>query len=148
VPSVHEQCLAATAVKIRSLTLPGLEPERVYEQLVRFDTNVVYPCVLVSSDQLREKVEWFSNVHLRIHYPVGVYVLHRGDVADASMKGPYLGWRDLILARLHAWKPEVAGVLRARVEVPEKVVEPRGPNWLRVAGGLVVWCEIVQDRGE
>jgi hypothetical protein len=142
---LHLQCQQKVAERIRLLALPGLSDQRVYQQLAKYDVNVVYPCVEVTIEKLSEKVEIFNVDYLLVKYPVQVLSLHRGDVVDSREAVPHFTWRDAMIPAFSYVRLGLPGELRATCE-PGELLAPKGPAWLRVAGGLVVWCWITRKR--
>jgi hypothetical protein len=153
-------CRGALAERVRSLTLDGLDPERVHEHLADNLLNITYPCVELSLAGLVEKYRWWTTDHLMWEYPVGLLIVFRDDPKNPLAEAPYLSWRSQIAEALPGWNPEMSGLFRVRVEPagnissgfrgrgePGQVRDPQGPAWLKVAGAMVVTFEVVKARG-
>lgn len=147
--SRHEDCRAAVASEVRALGLPGLDARRVYEELVAWETNVTYPCVLVTTrgfpEKVKESTEFFDSEHTLTKIPVGLAVLHRGDARDRKKDGDYLGWRDALLHAWAEWVPPLPEGFQAKAEAGEVVLE-NAPAELVIAGSLYVWCWLILER--
>jgi hypothetical protein len=155
---LHEACRAGVARVLRA-ALGDTGTVHVYEKLVANDKNVKYPLALCSIAGMPEERERISFAERLWSFPVLVLFARRGDPADDRETGPYLAMRDRGAKALDdvIEMPEVPGFFDCHVEHQQSITsmargrtepgqtgDPLGPAWLKVAGSVVAWVDVIR----
>jgi len=103
--SPFQQIRLAVQARIQMLNLPGFQapaqgitPDRVYLQSAPTAKNIMYPCVLIASEDEQEGFEGGTNLRDDIVYPLRVFIVDRADITYEKMLPTYLQWRETIMS--------------------------------------------------
>ena len=135
----------AVADTIRLLNIPPAE--RVYEQMIPDESNVSFPCVLVTVDGVQESQETGLSTVDDIGRPVKVAIADRGGKREAQKLAEYEYWRQSIDRCFRS--QQLAGIPESvicRIE-PNLIIDPNLPQYDYIVTGLVVRAVCREPRG-
>lgn len=149
-PDLLKQALVTVIQKLnpdadeRGFTLGG----RVYGQMLPDESNVTFPCVIVTSEGEREELLPGTSESIRRVYPYRVFIADRHGTRDHARDAQYRSWRRAILETFHqkrALIDLVPGCYWCEV-APEVVYDQKLPQYQHVVSGMVVRCYTTEPR--
>ncbi len=150
-PPVLTRCRTALADLIvdrlrQSRLRPGGPPlgDRVYQQVSPDESNVLFPCVLLTADGVAEQVRPDTNVTNLVGHPVRVLIAEKNGRQQHDVLAGVDAWREAVVsAVLYKRLAAVAESVYCEVE-PQPIADPHLPLFDHLVSGLVVrcWCRV------
>ena len=133
---LHVRIMQAVGTKIASLNLTGLDPERIYVNMLADMLNATFPCVFVTLDMTTEAWNLATNIRDDVAYPVLVMVVVRASRDLATTGAQLLGWRhDIRQAFRNQGLPAVSEVHKTGVSY-QPIVPREVKGFLLLLSGL------------
>lgn len=153
--AVTDQGAAGDAVGTRcrravvdTLALLGIPPVgKIYEQIVPDESNVKYPCTIVTTDGLQETEQQVMNNRDDVGHPVKVMFCDRHDKLDPEKLPTYERWRELGQRCFRSGG--LAGVPEILICSIENyvIVDPNVRIFQRMVSGFTVRARCREPRG-
>lgn len=148
--SIHEAVLDAAKAAVIAGGVSGITSDRVHKYAVEDLTNVVFPCVLVTLDHVRETVGPYSTDEDIRTLPVVVALLDRQDRKESAAWMP--GWlqrrQALIDTFLTKVMADVAGCWVVGIEATPVIDLQRllGKGYEHLVGAFTLTPEVITAR--
>ena len=146
-PSLHERCQEAVADRIRALSLPDVDPDRVYGRLLPDDADTTFPAVLVTVEGETEELEALGTELDSKVLPVRVKIRDRTSANYEANRERFLAWREQLTSAFLCQRLTDAVAENYGLDVrTEPVVERSRDEYQVLESSFVVRCLCATDR--
>lgn len=139
--------LVRRAIRARILTL-GLPIADVYEQWTPDESNVTFPCVMLTVENVMETREQVMSLRTDIGRPTRVMICDRQDKYDHARLPDYEMWRQKIERSFSEQQLFVAGVQTVVCKIEyDAIVQPELPKYQFMVSEFVIRTITREPRG-